>query len=234
MGARNDATNRATTRVAPTATAHGSGLRTSLRRQTGRTPFGQTVFQAADVEATGAEHCDGLIRQHAIRSAAVGNDLLIRIEFGKPLLQLAKRDIDGAGHVTKGEFILGAKVEHRHEPRLEPVGKLLARDRFKTVAFVEIAAHHLCDLGRTSFGDAPERGQQFENCVVRKAIEHELAFAPDSKQPCTAHLLQVLRGIGDRQSGAVGEDLNAPFALRKLLKKSEPMRVRRAFATAAN
>ena len=129
--------------------------------------------------------------------------------------------------MTKGELILGAKVEHRHEPGLEPVGKLPARDGFKTVACVEIAAHHLRDLGRTAFGDAPERGQQFENCIVCKAIEHELAFAPDSKQSCAAHLLQVLRGIGDRQFGAIGEDLDAPLALRKLLKKSKPVRVRR-------
>jgi len=65
--------------------------------QTGCPPLGVAVLKPGGLEAMSAKlgHC--LVGQHAVRPAAVGNDLLIARQFTHAALQIAQRDFERAG-----------------------------------------------------------------------------------------------------------------------------------------
>ena len=125
--------------------------------------------------------------------------------------------------MSQREFIFRPHVENRDRARARSLQKLFARHRLQAVALVEIAAHHALDLGHVALGDPAQRRQQFENGVVGQPVVDELSVAPVCHQAGAPHLLEMLRGVGDRQAGAIRQHLDAALALRQLLQQLEPM-----------
>ena len=121
------------------------------------------------------------------------------------------------------ELVLRPHVEHGNEPILEAAGKLPARHRLKRIALLEVAADHLANFGQIPLGDAPKRRRQIENRGVAQTIEDALAVAARGEQAGPAHQPQVLRDVGDGESGTFGERLDAALALRRQLEHLEPM-----------
>ena len=50
-----------------------------------------------------------------------------------------------------------------------------------------------------------------------------LALAPRSDKAAAPHVLQMLRGIGNRQASSIGKNLNAALTLSKLLQQLKAM-----------
>ena len=84
------------------------------------------------------------------------------------------------------------------------------------------------------FGDAPQRREEIQHGIVGQPIEDELAVTPRRDQPGAPHVLQVLRGVGDRQLGrsASTSTLRSPCA--SCSRSSRRWGCAAAFATAAN
>ena len=59
-----------------------------------------------------AQRRNRLVGQHAVGTAAVGDDLLRGVEFGKPRFKLAQRDVHRARQMPQGEFIRRPHVEN--------------------------------------------------------------------------------------------------------------------------
>ena len=165
----------------------------------------------------------GLVGQDAVGTAAVGDDLLARIERRQAPLKLGQRDVDGARQVAEGELILRADVEHGDDSVPQPAHQLGPRDRLERVAICKVAAHDPLDLGRLCLGDAPQRRDEIQHGIVGQPIEDELAVTPRRDQPAAPHVLQVLRGVGHGQLQPVGQHLDAALALRQLLQKLKAM-----------
>ncbi len=126
------------------------------------------------------------------------------------------------------EFVWRTHVEHRHEAGTRLLQKLIAGNGFKAVAVVEVCTDHAFDFGTVALRNSPERCQQIKNGLVGQSVEDELAVTPCGDDPGASHLLQMLRRVGDRQSGPFCEQLNAALALSQLLHQLEPVRVRQA------
>ena len=62
--------------------------------------------------------------------------------------------------------------------------------------------------------------------VIRQAVEHELGLPPRCHEPRTPQVLQVLRGVGDREAGPFRQRLDAALALGHELQQLEAMLVR--------
>jgi hypothetical protein len=107
--------------------------------------------------------------------------------------------------------------------------QLIARDGLEAVALVEIAADHALDFGAVALGDPAQRRHEIEHRVVVEPIVDELALAPVRHETATPHVLKMLRGVGDRQTRALRQCLDAALALRKLLQQLEPMRMPERF-----
>ena len=108
-----------------------------------------------------------------------------------------------------------------------------ARDRLQAVASIESSCARRARPRPRCARRPPQRRQQVENGIVGQPIETNF---PSRRwhQPGAPHVLQVLRGVGDRQAGAVGQNLDAAFALRQLLQQIRRWVCASAFATAAN
>ena len=77
--------------------------------------------------------------------------------------------------------------------------------------------------------------QQVEDRVIRQPVEHELAVAPGRDQSGAPQVLEMLRGVGDREPGALGQRFDAALALGDHAPAARgDARARCALATAAN
>ena len=74
-------------------------------------------------------------------------------------------------------------------------------------------------LGQLVLRNTPQCRDQFENAIVGKAIAYELAVPTRRDEPAATHLLQMVRGVGDGETRALGKRLDAALALGKLLQK---------------
>ena len=61
--------------------------------------------------------------------------------------------------------------------------------------------------------------------MVGQPVEDELPPALRRNQAAPTHVLQVLGRVGDRQPDAIGQNVDAAFALGKLLQKLQAMRM---------
>src|SRR5437016_3306480 len=95
----------------------------------------------------------GLVGQNAVRSAAIGDDLLGAIELGEPRFKLAQRNVHRAGQMSERKFIRRADIEDADHACARFFQKLLARDGLHAVAVIEIAADHALHFGEVSLRD---------------------------------------------------------------------------------
>ena len=108
-------------------------------------------------------------------------------------------------------------------PFAQPPQKLLARNRLQIIAVVEIAAHEPLDFGQIALGDLAQRCQQVEDSVIGKPIINEFAVAPGCHKAGAPHVLEMLRGIGNRQTCALRQNLDAALALGDLFQQLKAM-----------
>ena len=100
-----------------------------------------------------------------------------------------------------------------------------ARHGFQVVARVKVAAQDALDLADVALGHLVHRRKHGQHRVVRQAVEHELGLPPCCDQPRTPQVLQMLRGVGDREPGAFGQRLHAALALSDELEQLEAVLV---------
>src|SRR5882762_1143598 len=130
------------------------GLSSLLSGQTGSFPLRVTVLETPDREASLTQNGDRLEREHAVRAAAVGDDLAVPRYLAQAACEFAQRNIDSLRHVTGGVFILGSDVEHRDEAVPEALTELLARHRLERISLVEVTSDDLAHLRDIALGHA--------------------------------------------------------------------------------
>src|SRR5215475_8694825 len=116
-------------------------------------------------------------------------------------------------------------VENCYGPGAHPFAQLLARDRLQTVTLVEKPVHHLLDLSDVAFGNLSQRREHIENSVIGQAVPNVLAVAARGHEPGAPQMLQMLRGVGDRQPRFLRQILDAALALSELFQQLEAVRM---------
>jgi hypothetical protein len=112
-------------------------------------------------------------------------------------------------------------VEDRNGARSGSRYKFFTRHWLKVVSFNEITADDSHNLSNISFCNAAQRGQKFENGIIGKPIVNEFAVTPIGHQAGVPHVLEMLRGVGNRQARPIRKHLNAALSLGKLLQQLE-------------
>src|SRR5258708_30458573 len=70
--------------------------------KSGRPPFRKTIFEPPSLKTLRPQCGHGLVRQHAIGTAAVGDDLQRPIKVGEPSLKLAERNVHSSARLRLG------------------------------------------------------------------------------------------------------------------------------------
>jgi hypothetical protein len=97
-----------------------------LNRQAGCLPLGKAVLQPPRLEPQLAELGNGLERQHAVGTAAVGDNLGLGVQLREVPLQLAQRNVARTGDMSERELILRAHVDEGDQTlELSPVLKAM-------------------------------------------------------------------------------------------------------------
>ena len=195
-------------------------------RQSRSLPFGITVLKPANGITSRAKRCDCLERENAVGTAAIGDDLAVRWQLGQAMLQFPKRDIEGAGKMSKGKFVFGPHVENHDKPVTQPGDHVLSRHRLQRVAGMEVVGHDATDLGHVPLAHASERPHQLNHFrIAGEPIQHALSASFGIDEARTPKDLQVSRGVGEAQFGPRRKFLNAAHALGDVLQQFQPVGV---------
>lgn len=103
------------------------------------------------------------------------------------------------------------------------VHKGFALHRFQRVEPVEVVRNDTAHLGAAVFGIAPQCAQQFDHGTVPQSVEDPLAVAARAHETGASQYLEVLRDVGEREAGELGQTLDTPLALRRMLQQFEPV-----------
>src|SRR5205085_10894968 len=101
-------------------------------------PLGKSVNQSSSPKALPVEFAHRVVRVHAVRAAAVGDDVGVLGQRSQLAAQLAERHRTGAGDVPSAVLGRGANVEHQHLAPLQAFGELVAVDDLNTVAVAQV------------------------------------------------------------------------------------------------
>src|SRR5262249_18482410 len=98
------------------SSSRGGLFGSALDGEAGGAPLRQAVRKAARPPAAGPQFLDCVVRQQAVRSAAISDDLLPRWQLAHTSLELIEGHRSGALDVA-GLVLLGrADVDHDHAP----------------------------------------------------------------------------------------------------------------------
>src|SRR5205085_4360134 len=98
--------------------------------------FPKPICQPPRLAAFRAQRRHGLVGQHTIGTAAVGDDLLRRVELGESGFEVTKWNIHRAGKVSQVELVRRTDVEYGHKSGSGQ--KLIARYSLETVVIMEV------------------------------------------------------------------------------------------------
>jgi hypothetical protein len=198
-------------------------------RQPGGAPLWKAVFQSTGFEATRAKCCNGLVGQDAVGAAAISDDLSLGVEFGEARFEVTQRDVHCARQMSQREFVFRPDVENSDRAGARSPPQLVARHGFQAVTIIEIVAHQPLDLGHVPLSDPAQRRQQIENGVVGKPVIDEFTVVPVCHHAGAPHVLEMLRGVRDRQTGSLRQHFDTPLALGKLFQQLEAVRMSQRF-----
>ena len=141
-------------------------------------------------------------------------------------------DVHRARKVPRGELLRRAHVEDGDEALSRPLEQLPRGDRLEAVLLDEIEPDDSLHLRDVGLADAAERREQAHDRVARQAVIDVQPLLPPDDQARLAELLEVLRGVGDRDPGEGGELVDAALALGEELEELQPGRARERRADA--
>ena len=130
---------------------------TFLNWQPGDAPFRKPALKPMRIEPSGTQRGDRLEGKDAIRTAAIGDDLLVARQAYEAVLEIGEGNVHRARQMPEGEFIFRPDVEDRHEAIAHSLRQFLARYRLEGIAFVEVARNDALDLGE-AMGVPPKVG----------------------------------------------------------------------------
>ncbi len=101
-------------------------------------PLREAVLKSSRRAAASAQQTDGVVGEHAVRAAAVGNDLDASRKGLDAGGELVDRDRIGARTVSRSELGKGPDVNDDHVTRDEPFRQLAAANLLEPVTVAEV------------------------------------------------------------------------------------------------
>lgn len=98
-------------------------------------------------------------------------------------------------------FVDGPDVQDGHQTLPQPRGKLVPADSFGKFVAPRQSAQDAFDLRQVAFGNDAHESHQVQRSGVGQPVDDGLAVAAAGDEPRTAQLLQMLRAVGDGESG---------------------------------
>ena len=194
-------------------------------RQARATPFGQAAVEAMRAAAGLSQERDGLERQHAPGTPAVGDDVDARRQLIQSRLQLGERNVQRPRKMPVSKLVRRANVEQGDEAVRHPLFQRGEAHGLKGVARLEVVIDHGLDAVGMALADRAQGGGEVEDIVPGQAIDHLLAAALAGDQSHPAQGLQVLRGVGDGQVGLGRQGLDGLLALREVFEQVQTVGV---------
>jgi len=139
-----------------------------------------------------AKPFDGLIREDAIQTAAVCDDLGIRRDLLQPSFQFIQGNGTSTRDMTGFVFACRAHVQHHDVVRPQAVEEFLHPDRLELAALLPVVELDLMKLSETGLPYVAECLKEPNDALVGEAVVDISAFLARLGKACPTEHLEML------------------------------------------
>lgn len=176
-------------------------------------PLWKAVLEAPGGASPAAHEADGFVGEHAIRTAAVGDDLDPSRQVAELAGETLGRDRTGSGDVARRVLGRRSDVDHDDVAGNESGGQFVPAHFVELVPMPEVGGRERIELcvmfGRHIAQGAP----QLDDAVRGEPVVDAVLVAASDDEADAGEGAKVKRGIGDGLTDLVGELLYMSLAL---------------------
>ncbi len=116
-------------------------------------PFGEAVLEAAGASLVASEESDGVVGEHAVWAAAVGDDVDVGGESLDARGEVVDRDGDRASDVSGLVLGCGTDVDNDHLAVSEPFREFVPPDLVELCSVAEVGGREFVEVFVVGCGD---------------------------------------------------------------------------------
>ena len=185
-------------------------------------PFGHAMLHAVSAETLSSQEVDRIERHHAVRAAAVRDDVAPFLQLAHALRQVSEREGNRAGNVPRHVLLTRPNVDQRDLAGANPPYQFVVVDRLQRAALVEVLARDLLDFGQPRLRQVPQVEKERAHLAGPPAGTSRRGRPSGVDETCASEDLQMVRGRGHALAGLLGERFDGPRALREEVEELEP------------
>jgi hypothetical protein len=189
-----------------------------------RTPFDHAVLQALRAEPLSTQEIHRIERHHAVRPAAICNDIVALAQIAETFGKIRERHGDRARDVTGDVLFARSHVNHGDFASANPPDELLVVDGLERAAPFQVLPRDLLNLGQARFRQLPQFQKEVAHLRVRETVGHVQPGLLAVDKTCTTQHLQMMRGRRDTLTSLLGERFDRAWSLRQEVEQFETAR----------
>ena len=211
---------------------HSQGAGARFNAPSLRTPFGHAVLHAVSAEALPSKEIDRIERHHAVRTAAIRDDVAALLQRAHVLAEVCERYGDRARDVSRHVLLTRTDVDERDLTGADTPHELVVANRLKRAAVLQVLARDVLDFCKPGLSQASQGEKELAHSWVRQSIRHVQAGLLSFDQARVSEYLQMVRGRGDAVASLAGERFDRPGSLGQEIEELEAARAGRGLANA--
>src|SRR6266568_6667945 len=189
-------------------------------------PVEDPLLEPDRAEPLLAEERHSFDGEHAVRAAAVRDDLLPLRQVSELLHEVWQRYRDGAGDVACFVFLRGPDVEQRHISRADAATQRRLVDLLELGALGEELSLDALHLREPRLGHPSEGEEELRHLRIGEPARDEEPLLVRLDEPRGSKDLQVLRGVREAHVREPREDVDRARSLREQIDELDPVRTR--------
>ena len=185
-------------------------------------PFGESVFETSCRTTASAKQPDRVIGIHAVRAAAVRNDLDAcgqRLDVG---VELVDRDRPCPGDVAGRELGGWPHIDDHDFARRDPFDELFSTDLFESAPIPQIGGSEIVELVEMHGSDVPQRRPQLANPLRSEPVVDPGAVTARRHQSGRCEYSEMERRVGDGLADLRRKLVDVTLPLREHVDQLRP------------
>ena len=171
------------------------------------------MFHAVSAKALPTQQRHGVERHHAVRAAAIGDDIPAFPQLAQSPAQICERQGNRTWEVSRHVLLARADVDERDLAGADAAHELVIVDWLQRAAFLEVLARDVLDFCQPGLSQASKMKKEVTHLWICESIRHVQAGLLGLDETRAPEHLQMVRGRRDALARLLGKRFDGACAL---------------------